>query len=79
VYSAWIHYQYCAYIDRSSWQTYSSLLLVLGLAALECLEVTLALETLGGDEALNARSLGVWLGSLLLGLDFAANNELADL
>jgi hypothetical protein len=49
------------------------------LAALEGLEVTLALETLGSDETLNARSLGVWLGSLLLGLDFAANDKLADL
>ena len=59
--------------------TYGSLLLVLGLAALESLKMTLALETLGCDETLDRRSLGVWLGSLLLGLDFAANNELADL
>jgi len=41
--------------------------------------MSLALETLRSDEALNVRGLGVWLGTLLLWLDFAADDELADL
>lgn len=60
-------------------KTYGSLLLGLGAAALEGLEVTLALETGRGDETLDARGLGVGLGTLLLGLDFTADDELADL
>lgn len=59
--------------------TYGSILGRLGLAALECDAVALVLEALGGDEALNTGSLGVWLLSLALGLDFTADNELADL
>lgn len=60
-------------------ETYGGLLLVLRAATLEGLEVALVLETLWGDEALDAGSLGVGLGTLLLGLDFAADDELADL
>ena len=41
--------------------------------------MTLVLETLGGNQALDARSLGVGLGTLLLGLDLTADDELADL
>ena len=41
--------------------------------------MSLALETLRSDKTLNVRCLGVWLGTLLLGLDLAANDELADL
>jgi hypothetical protein len=41
--------------------------------------VALVLETLGGDETLDARSLGVGLGTLSLGLDLTTNDELADL
>jgi len=41
--------------------------------------MSLALETLGSNETLNLRCLGVGLGTLLLGLDFAADNKLADL
>lgn len=41
--------------------------------------MTLVLETLGSDQALDARSLGVGLGTLLLGLDLTADDELADL
>ena len=59
--------------------TYGSVLGGLGLAALEGDAVALVLETLGGDETLNARSLGVGLGTLLLGLDLTTNDELADL
>jgi hypothetical protein len=41
--------------------------------------VTLVLEALGGNEALDLGGLGVWLRALLLGLNLTANNELADL
>lgn len=62
-------------------------LLVLGLldllglapADLERTQVTLALETLGSHETLDLGSLGVRLGTLLLGDDLAANNELTNI
>lgn len=60
-------------------KTYGSVLGGLGLAALECDPVALVLETLGSDKTLDARSLGVGLGTLSLGLDLTANDELADL
>lgn len=41
--------------------------------------MTLVLEALGGDQALNMGSLGVRLLALALGLDLAANDVLADL
>lgn len=41
--------------------------------------MTLVLETLRSDQALDLRGLGVWLGALLLGLDLAADDELANL
>ena len=41
--------------------------------------MALVLETLGSDETLDARSLGVGLGTLSLGLDLTANDVLADL
>ena len=59
--------------------TYGSVLGGLGLAALEGNAVTLVLEALGGDQALDARGLGVGLGTLLLGLDLTTDDELADL
>lgn len=37
------------------------------------------LEALGSNQALDTGSLGVWLLALALGLDFTANDELADL
>lgn len=49
------------------------------MAALECDPVALVLETLRSDEALDARGLGVWLGTLLLWLNLTANDKLADL
>lgn len=52
------------------------LLLGLGTTLLEGAEVTLALETLGGDKALDLGCLGVCLAGL--GGDLAANNVLAD-
>ena len=41
--------------------------------------MSLVLETLWSDETLDARSLGVWLGALLLRLDLTTNDELANL
>jgi hypothetical protein len=41
--------------------------------------VALVLEALGGDQALDLGGLGVWLLALALGLDFTADDELADL
>jgi hypothetical protein len=41
--------------------------------------VTLVLQALGSDQTLDARSLGVGLLALALGLDLAANDVLADL
>jgi len=59
--------------------TYRCILRGLGPTALDRDEATLVLETLGGDETLDARSLGVRLGALLLGLHLTTNDELADL
>ena len=60
-------------------KTYSLLLDLLGLAALESETVSLVLEALGSDEALDLGSLGVGLLAFTLGLDLAANDVLADL
>lgn len=62
-----------------SGETYSLLLDLLGLAALESETVSLVLEALGSDEALDLGGLGVGLLALTLGLDLAANDVLADL
>lgn len=59
--------------------TYGSILGSLRTAALECDPVALVLETLGSDQTLDLGSLGVWLRALLLGLDLAADDELANL
>jgi hypothetical protein len=59
--------------------TYGLILDLLSLAALERNAVTLVLEALGSDQTLDARSLGVGLLALALGLDLAANDVLADL
>lgn len=59
--------------------TYSSLLDLLGLAALESETVSLVLEALGSDKTLDLGGLGVGLLALTLGLDLAANDVLADL
>lgn len=60
-------------------ETYGLVLDLLGLAALECDPVALVLQTLGSDQTLDLGSLGVRLGALLLGLDLATDNVLADL
>lgn len=59
--------------------TYGLILDLLGLAALECDAVALVLETLGSNQSLDFGRLGVRLGALLLGLDLATDNVLADL
>jgi hypothetical protein len=59
--------------------TYGLILDLLSLAALERNAVTLVLQALGSDQTLDARSLGVGLLALALGLDLAANDVLADL
>lgn len=71
------------FFDSRCGNTHGSILGLLSLATLECDAMTLVLETLRSDETLDARSLGVCLGGLLalllLGLNLAANDELADL
>lgn len=64
---------------REIGRTYGLVLDLLGLAALECDPVALVLETLGGDQTLDLGSLGVGLRALLLGLDLATDDVLADL
>jgi hypothetical protein len=59
--------------------TYGGVLGLLGVAALEGQAVALVLEALGGDQALDLGRLGVRLLALALGLDLAADDELADL
>lgn len=39
--------------------------------------MTLVLDALGGDEALDLWCFGVWLGSLFLGHNFSSDDELA--
>jgi hypothetical protein len=59
--------------------TYGGVFAGLCSATLERETVTLVLETLGSNEALDARSLGVWLRTLLLGLDLTTNDEFTNL
>ena len=60
-------------------KTYGLVLDLLGLALLEGEPVTLVLQTLRRNEALDLGSLGVRLLALTLGLDLATNDVLADL
>jgi hypothetical protein len=60
-------------------ETYGSILRSFRAAALERHPVALVLETLRSDQALDLGGLGVRLRALLLGLDLAANDELANL
>lgn len=62
----------------SSGGTYGSILGGLCASALEGDSVTLVLETLGSDESLDLGGLSVGL-LVALGLDLAADDELADL
>jgi hypothetical protein len=61
------------------WGTYGSILGSFRAAALECDAVALVLETLRSNQTLDLGSLGVGLGTLLLGLNLTADDELADL
>ena len=60
-------------------QTYGGVLAGLCSAALEGETVALVLETLRSDETLDARSLGVWLRALLLGLHLTTDDEFTNL
>lgn len=60
-------------------KTYSSILGLLGVAALEGDTVTLVLETLWGNKTLDLWCLGVWLLALTLWLNLATDDELANL
>ena len=59
--------------------TYGGVLGGLGLATLECDPVALVLEALRSDKTLDLGGLGVGLCALLLGLNLAADDELANL
>ena len=68
-------------VRNTKWEknAYGSILCSLSIAALQCDAVTLVLETLGSNQSLNLRSLGVWLLALTLRLDFTTDNKFADL
>jgi len=57
----------------------SSILGLLGVAALECDAVTLVLEALRSDKTLDLGCLGVWLLTLTLWLNLTTNDELANI
>ena len=59
--------------------TYSSILGLLSVTALQCDAVALMLETLGSNQTLDLGGLGVWLLTLTLWLNLTTDNELADL
>jgi len=67
------------YPCRARISTYSSILGLLRVAALERNAMTLVLETLWGNQALDLWCLGVWLLALTLWLNLAADDELANL
>lgn len=54
-----------------------SILGCLGASSLQGNSVSLVLHTLGSDESLDLRGLGVGLSTLLLGDDLSADNEFA--
>lgn len=60
-------------------KTYSSVLGCFSVAALERDAVTFMLQTLRGDEALDAWGFGVGFLAFTLGLHFTADDEFADL
>lgn len=60
-------------------RTYSSILRSLCMTALERNSMTLVLQALRSNEALDLRSLGVWFLALALRLDLTSDNELANL
>lgn len=60
-------------------ETYSSILTSLSTTTLERDAVALVLQALRSDETLDAGGFGVGLRAFFLGLDFAADDEFADL
>jgi hypothetical protein len=72
-------YQYSGPMCSGCVLTYGSILGSFRAAALECDTVALVLEALGSNQTLDLGCLGVGLGALLLGLNLAADNELANL
>lgn len=77
--SANCQYSVPTLLFRKYGRTYGGILGSLRAATLECDTVALVLQTLGSDQALDLGGLGVGLGTLLLGLNLAADDELADL
>lgn len=65
--------------DHGCGGTYGGILGSFRAAALECDTVALVLQTLGSNQTLDLGGLGVGLGTLLLGLDLTADDELANL
>lgn len=65
--------------DVEDQRTYGSILGLLSVTALECDAVALVLQTLGSNQTLDLRGLGVRLLALTLWLNLTTNNELADL
>lgn len=59
--------------------TYGSILGLLSVTALQCDAVALVLETLGSNQTLDLRGLGIWLLTITLWLNLTADNEFADL
>jgi len=70
-------------LSKQSWWrrkiTYSLILDLLGLAALQRNTVTLVLEALRSNQSLDPGSLGIWPLSLTLGLNLTSNDVLTDL
>ena len=65
--------------ELGEFRTYGSILGLLSITTLECDAVALVLQTLGSNQTLNLRGLGVRLLTLTLRLDLTTDNELADL
>ena len=78
-YSFWIPLAHTCWSLSQRGSTYRLILHLLGLATLERDAVALVLQALGSDQTLNARSLGVRLLALALGLDLTPNDVLANL
>lgn len=78
-YSFWRNVSQGSLCTVKTGATYGLVLDLLGLAPLEGGTVALVLETLGGDQPLDAGGLGVGGLALTLGLDLSSDNVLADL
>jgi len=76
-------YSFCDLLEMDLYwrnrETYGSILGLLSITALECDAVALVLQTLGSNQTLDLRGLGVRLLALTLWLHLTTDNELADL